>query len=63
MFEEMKRSQNQNQKKTNTLNLFHVLNMLKDCPAHCARFVTPFSVLGKWKVSPGLQIYPKTMHK
>ena len=32
-FEEMKRSQNQNQKKTNTLNLFHVLNMLKDCPA------------------------------
>ena len=36
MFEEMKRSQNKNQKKTNTLSLFHVLNMLKDCPAHCA---------------------------
>ena len=33
MFEEMKRSRNQNQKKTKTLNLFHVLNILKNCPA------------------------------
>ena len=58
-------------KNTKTLNLFHVLNMLKNTPPlkkfhdcflthiKTARFVAFLIVPGKWGVSAGLQIYPK----
>ena len=64
MLHEMKR------KTQKTLNLFHILNMLKNFPRlkclkgffdphRTARFVAALIVLGKREVSAGLQIYPK----
>ena len=57
-------------KNTVTLNWFHVLNMFKKFPRlksftcflthkKTAQFVVRLIVLGKWKVSAGLQIHPK----